>query len=137
MPTLVTYNILLMGASAERKWEQVADTFKELLSVGLVPDAITLDCLCGIEKLQVAADARNHRNLHCRRPMGAIFEETIDASLDSTHIQVNHVGSVVDISSSESDKQLPGKIFGVCLEKRSSTFRFSIYFRQPGAVGDA
>ena len=106
VPTLVTYNILLMGASAERKWEQVADTFKELLSVGLVPDAITLDCLCGIEKLQVAADARNHRNLHCRRPMGAIFEETIDASLDSTHIQVNHVGSVVDISSSESDKQL-------------------------------
>jgi pentatricopeptide repeat protein len=57
-PTLVTYNTMLMGASAERDWEEVATVFRELLRSGQVPDAITLDCLCGIEKLQAAADAR-------------------------------------------------------------------------------
>ena len=57
-PTLVTYNTMLMGASAERDWKGVTDTFRELLQSGQAPDAITLDCLCGIEKLQAAADAR-------------------------------------------------------------------------------
>tara|TARA_B100000405_G_scaffold29665_1_gene20951 strand:+ start:669 stop:3179 length:2511 start_codon:yes stop_codon:yes gene_type:complete len=57
-PTIVTYNTLLMGASAERNWADVARLFREILRRRLIPDAITLDCLCGIEKLQAAADSR-------------------------------------------------------------------------------
>ena len=51
-PTLVTYNTLLMGASADRNWAEVANIFRQLLHSGVVPDAITLDCLCGIEVWQ-------------------------------------------------------------------------------------
>ena len=50
--TLVTYNTLLMEASAERDWQRAANVYKELILAGFAPDAITLDCLCGIEKLQ-------------------------------------------------------------------------------------
>ena len=51
--TLVTYNTLLMEASAERDWARATALYKELLIAGLTPDTITFDCLCGIEKLQV------------------------------------------------------------------------------------
>ena len=57
-PTIVTYNTMLMGASAERDWDDVVRIFREVLKSGLVPDAITFDCLCGIERLQAAADSR-------------------------------------------------------------------------------
>lgn len=50
--TLVTYNTLLMEASAERDWPRAMALYKELLVAGFEPDTITLDCLCGIEKLQ-------------------------------------------------------------------------------------
>jgi pentatricopeptide repeat protein len=50
--TLVTYNTLLMEASAERDWPRAKALYKELLVAGFEPDTITLDCLCGIEKLQ-------------------------------------------------------------------------------------
>jgi pentatricopeptide repeat protein len=58
IPTLVTYNTLLMSASAQRDWNEVVKLYLELLQQGLTPDAITFDCICGIEKLQSAADAR-------------------------------------------------------------------------------
>ena len=74
-PTLVTYNTMLMGASAERDWEEVATVFRELLRSGQVPDAITLDCLCGIEKLQAAADARADAEAAARRAVGASVDE--------------------------------------------------------------
>ena len=74
-PTLVTYNTMLMGASAERDWEEVATVFRELLRSGQVPDAITLDCLCGIEKLQAAADARPTRGSR-RAPWGIRMTKT-------------------------------------------------------------
>ena len=70
-PTLVTYNTMLMGASAERDWKGVTDTFRELLQSGQAPDAITLDCLCGIEKLQAAADARAEAEAAAARAVGA------------------------------------------------------------------
>ena len=70
-PTLVTYNTMLMGASAERDWKGVTDTFRELLQSGQAPDAITLDCMCGIEKLQAAADARAEAEAAAARAVGA------------------------------------------------------------------
>ena len=69
-PTLVTYNTMLMGASAERDWTRVTNTFRELLRSGQAPDAITLDCLCGIEKLQAAADARAEAEAAAARAVG-------------------------------------------------------------------
>jgi pentatricopeptide repeat protein len=68
-PTLVTYNTMLMGASAERDWGEVSTVFRDLLRSGHTPDAITLDCLCGIEKLQAAADARAEAEAAARRAM--------------------------------------------------------------------
>ena len=69
-PTLVTHNTLLMAASAERDWEHVADVFRDVLRGGQSPDAITLDCMCGIEKLQAAADARAEAEEAARRVVG-------------------------------------------------------------------
>ena len=43
--------------------------FRDLLRSGHTPDAITLDCLCGIEKLQAAADARAEAEAAARRAM--------------------------------------------------------------------
>jgi len=56
LSTLVTYNTLLMEASAERDWKRAAALYKELIMGGFVPDSITLDCLCGIEKLQACRE---------------------------------------------------------------------------------
>ena len=69
-PTLVTYNTMLMGASAERNWDEVANMFRELLRSGHAPDAITLDCLCGIEKLQARADTRAKEEAAAARAVG-------------------------------------------------------------------
>ena len=57
IPTLVTYNTMLMSASARHDWNQVVNIYLELLQHGLTPDAITFDCICGIDKLQSATDA--------------------------------------------------------------------------------
>lgn len=56
LSTLVTYNTLLMEASAERDWKRAARLYKELIVSGFAPDSITLDCLCGIEKLQACRE---------------------------------------------------------------------------------
>jgi pentatricopeptide repeat protein len=56
LSTLVTYNTLLMEASAERDWKRAARLYKELIVSGFTPDSITLDCLCGIEKLQACRE---------------------------------------------------------------------------------
>ena len=40
-----------MEATARRDWRGAARAYKELLLDGLLPDSITFDCLCGIEKL--------------------------------------------------------------------------------------
>lgn len=89
-PTLVTYNTMLMGASAERDWTRVTNTFRELLRSGQAPDAITLDCLCGIEKLQAAADARAEAEAAAARAVGVdadaqgADEEGADEGADET-----------------------------------------------------
>ena len=54
--TLVTYNTLLMEASASRDWDRASRLYKDLLLSGFAPDTITLDCLCGIEKLQASRE---------------------------------------------------------------------------------
>ena len=98
-PTLVTYNTMLMGASAERDWEEVATVFRELLRSGQVPDAITLDCLCGIEKLQAAADARADAEAAARRAVGDSDDEN-DAVLENGVVQtppVSHAAVSTDL----------------------------------------
>ena len=98
-PTLVTYNTMLMGASAERDWEEVATVFRELLRSGQVPDAITLDCLCGIEKLQAAADARADADAAARRAVGDSDDEN-DAVLENGVVQtppVSHAAVSTDL----------------------------------------
>ena len=99
-PTLVTYNTLLMGASAERDWEEVADIFRELLRTGQIPDAITLDCMCGIEKLQAAADARAEAEAAAAKAVGGDggddFEadEVVDAAGEANEEGAGEAGSV-------------------------------------------
>ena len=98
-PTLVTYNTMLMGASAERDWEEVATVFRELLRSGQVPDAITLDCLCGIEKLQAAADARADAEAAARRAVGDSDDEN-DAVFENGVVQtppVSHAAVSTDL----------------------------------------
>ena len=56
VPTLITYNTRLMEATARRDWREAARAYKELLLDGLLPDSITFDCLCGIEKLVLARE---------------------------------------------------------------------------------
>lgn len=99
-PTLVTYNTMLMGASAERDWEEVATVFRELLRSGQVPDAITLDCLCGIEKLQAAADARADAEAAARRAVGASIDENdavFEENGDSRTPPVSHAAVSTDL----------------------------------------
>ena len=57
VPTLITYNTRLMESTARRDWREAARAYKELLLDGLLPDSITFDCLCGIEKLVLAREA--------------------------------------------------------------------------------
>ena len=73
--TLVTFNTILMGASAERNWAEVAHTFRELLKSEQIPDAITYDCMFGIEKLQAVADARSNAEIATRRALLKCPEE--------------------------------------------------------------
>ena len=56
VPTLITYNTRLMESTARRDWREAARAYKELLLDGLLPDSITFDCLCGIEKLVLARE---------------------------------------------------------------------------------
>ena len=81
--TLVTYNTLLMEASAERDWVRATKIYKELLLSGFAPDTITLDCLCGIEKLQACREERLREEIK-RAELEGIdlpeFERTCDVS---------------------------------------------------------
>ena len=81
-PTLVTYNTMLMGASASRDWGEVANIYRELLRTGQQPDAITLDCLCGIEKLQRANEARKEAEAAARRAMLSLDDDELSVDDD-------------------------------------------------------
>ena len=106
-PTLVTYNTQLMGASALRDWGEVSDIYRSLLRSGQPPDAITLDCLCGIEKLQQANDARLEQEAAACRAMecavagdstaeGAVGHDTVSPEVTTASTSASLDGVVPD-----------------------------------------
>ena len=89
-PTLVTYNTMLMGASAERDWEAVATRSASCGRSGQARGRHHADCLCGIEKLQAAADARAGRG---GSAVGAAAAEGADADGAVLEHAVRQVGA--------------------------------------------
>ena len=80
VPTLITYNTRLMESTARRDWREAARAYKELLLDGLLPDSITFDCLCGIEKLVLARERMEALALEEEDWKGLKIEDLVDDS---------------------------------------------------------
>ena len=105
VPTLITYNTRLMEATARRDWRGAARAYKELLLDGLLPDSITFDCLCGIEKLVLARERMEAMALEEEDRKEALVEDssTIDAK-DVAERDNAHLRSVDDEGDEDEDE---------------------------------
>ena len=136
-PTLVTYNTMLMGASAERDWGEVAKVFRELLRSGQVPDAITLDCLCGIEKLQAAADARADAEAAARRAMavGSARGEAGETRGETREDAENDAGNGTENAASHAASTVSTDLGDLCERLREVVAEEAARAANPGTEG--